>query len=113
MLPSFREKRMTSRSRVFFGGNIVVDSALPKLECHVKNVSRRGACLVLQSDEFMPNQFDLIIRKTNERFHAVVAWNRGRHYGVAYRAHHSPRNWASPSELREALGIPTMQDNDH
>jgi hypothetical protein len=38
--------------------------------------SRAGASIVVLSGEFLPNQFDLFIRKTNERHHAVVTWSR-------------------------------------
>jgi hypothetical protein len=84
MQPNFRERRITKRSRVFFGGEILVDSELPAVECHVKNVSHGGASIVIQSSEFLPNQFDLVIRKTNERRHAMVTWSRGRQFGIAY-----------------------------
>jgi hypothetical protein len=70
MEPGFREKRINARSRVFFGWEILIDSELPAVECHVKNISRGGASIVVQSGEFLPNQFDLFIGKTNERHHA-------------------------------------------
>ena len=106
MQASFREKRITSRSRVFFGGKILVDSELPAVECHVKNVSHGGASIFVQNGEFLPNQFDLVIRKTNERHHAVVTWSRGRQHGIAYRPLASvTRKRLSPSALRQMLNI--------
>jgi PilZ domain len=106
MQTGFREKRITSRSRVFFGGEILVDSDLPPVECHVKNLSHGGASIVVQSGEFLPNQFDLFIRKTNERHQAVVTWSRGRQLGLAYRPHSSfARKWSSPSALRQMVKI--------
>jgi PilZ domain-containing protein len=89
MQPSFRERRVTPRSRVFFGGEILIDSGCPAVECHVKNVSRRGAGIVVPGGEFLPDQIDLVIRKTNERHHAVVTWRNGRQFGIAYRARSS------------------------
>jgi len=47
MKPNFREQRSAMRSRVFFGGEIQVDSQLPVIECHVKNVSQGGASIML------------------------------------------------------------------
>jgi len=106
MQPSFQEKRIAARSRVFFGGEILIDSEIPSVECHVKNVSHGGASIVVQSGEFLPNQFDLVIRKTNERHRAVVTWSRGRQLGMAYRSHSSAlRKWSSPSALRQMLNI--------
>ncbi len=106
MQPGFREKRTAARSRVFFGGEILIDSGLPSVECHVKNISDGGASVVVQSCDFLPNQFDLIIRKTNQRHPAVVTWSRGRQFGVAYRSHSSvAKQWSSPSALRQVLSI--------
>ena len=106
MQAGFREKRITSRSRVFFGAEILVDSDIAPIECHVKNVSHGGASIVVLSGEFLPNQFDLIIIKTNKRHHAVVTWSRGRQFGIAYRPHSTDtRKWSSPSALRQMLNI--------
>jgi len=104
MSASFREKRITPRSRVFFGGEILVDSAIPSVECHVKNVSHGGASIFVLCGEFLPDRFDLVIKKTNQRHHAVVTWSRGRELGVAYQPYSSAsRKWASPSALRRVL----------
>jgi hypothetical protein len=104
MQTGFQEKRITSRSRVFFGGEILVNSELPPVECHVKNLPHGGASIVVQSGEFLPNQFDLVIRKTNERHRAVVTWRRDRQLGIAYRSHSSvTRKWSSPSALRQMV----------
>jgi PilZ domain len=105
MIQDFHDRRSTRRSRVFFGGEILIDAELPPVECHVKNVSNEGASLFVQSADPLPNQFDLFIRKTNERRRAVVTWNNGRQLGVAYRPH-SPREerWSLASMLQKMLG---------
>ncbi len=84
MQASFREKRITKRSRVFLGGEILVDSEPSAIECNVKNISHGGACIVVRSAVFLPNKFDLVVRKTNKRRHAVVTWKRDRQLGIAY-----------------------------
>jgi hypothetical protein len=98
MQHGFQERRITTRSRVFFGGKILIESERPAVECHVKNVSHAGAGIVVPGGEFLPDQFDLVIRKTNERHHAVVTWRNGRHLGIAYRPH-SCVTRKSPSAL--------------
>jgi PilZ domain len=104
--PIFREKRTAPRSRVFFGGEIVFDAELPAVECHIKNVSQTGASVIVQSSGLLPDQFDLIIRKTSEQYNAVVKWSRGRQLGIAYRPRSSRiKKRLSPSELRQALGL--------
>jgi len=105
MNQDFHERRSNPRSRVFFGGEILIDSDLRPVECHVKNVSTAGANVVVQSGDPLPNQFDLIIRKTNERRRAVVTWNNGRQLGVAYRPHSGrEEKWSLASILQKMLG---------
>jgi hypothetical protein len=104
MQTSVREKRITPRSRVFFGGEIRIDAEVPAVECHVKNVSTGGASIVVPSGEFLPQQFDLFIRKTNQQRHAVVTWSRGRQFGIAYRPRSSgDKGLCSSSRLRQIL----------
>jgi hypothetical protein len=104
MLQDFQERRSTPRSRVFFGGEILIDSELLPVECHVKNVSDGGASLFVQSGDLLPNRFDLFIRKTNQRHRAVVTWNNGNRLGVAYRSD-APREekWSLASMLQRML----------
>lgn len=103
MQPIYREKRLTKRSRVFFGGEILIDHDLPSVECHVKNISAGGANIILLSGDLLPSQFDLVIRKTGERHHAVVTWNSGQQVGVAYRRTFTSREASSPRALRQML----------
>jgi hypothetical protein len=79
------EQRRHARSRVFYGAEIVRDADLPPVSCHIKNVSRGGARIVVQSGDLLPSQFYIAIRKTDERRPAIIAWKCGRDYGVAFR----------------------------
>jgi len=104
MNQDFHERRSTPRSRVFFGGEILIDADLRPVECHVKNVSNGGAHVVVQSGDLLPDQFDLIIRKTNQRHRAVVTWNNGRQVGIAYRPSSSrDEKWSLASMLQKML----------
>ncbi len=103
---SFSEKRLRPRSRVFYGGDIIIDRDLSTVECHVKNLSDGGAKIVVLSGDLLPDRFDLIIRKTGKRHHAVVTWSHRREYGVAYRAHDfDRREFASSQALRKTFGL--------
>ena len=105
MISDFHERRSTPRSRVFFGGEILIDAELPPVECHIKNVSNAGANIFVQSKDLLPSQFDLFIRKTNERRRAVVTWNNGRQLGVAYRPEtNTEEKWSLASMLQKMLG---------
>ncbi len=98
------ERRSTPRSRVFFGGEILIDSDLRPVECHVKNVSNAGANVVVQSGQLLPDRFDLIIRKTNQKHRVVVSWSNGRQLGVTYRpSSHSGEKWSLAGMLQKML----------
>ena len=103
----FKEKRRSSRSRVFFGGDISLGAQLPTVECLIKNISFGGASVVVQSDELIPDRFDLLVRKTGERHYAVVKRSNGRQLGLAYVSPtRADRKWTSVSELRKiAAGV--------
>jgi hypothetical protein len=105
MNQDFYERRSAPRSRVFFGGEILIDPDLRPVACHVKNVSVSGANVVVQSGELLPDQFDLIIRKTNQKHRAIVTWSSGRQLGVAYRPHfRGDEKWSLASILQKMLG---------
>jgi hypothetical protein len=80
-----REQRRIQRSRVFFGGEVLIGRDFRPRECHIMNISRCGAYVDVLNDSLLPAEFDLFIRKTNERHRAVVAWRLGRRMGVAFR----------------------------
>jgi len=104
MLQNFHERRSTLRSRVFFGGEILIDSEQLPVECHVKNISEGGASLFVHSSDLLPNQFELFIRKSNERHPVVVMWNNGNRLGVAYRPDTSrEEKWSVASMLQKML----------
>jgi len=110
MEPTFREKRRSPRSRVFLGGELLIGSQFPTVECHVKNISHQGASIVVQSSAQLPDRFDLVIRKTNERHHAVVTRSNGQHLGIAYlSATNANRKWSSPAELRKTFTVPASR----
>ena len=107
MEPTFREKRRSLRSRVFLGGELLIGSQFPAVECHVKNISHQGASIVVQSSTQLPDRFDLVIRKTNERHHAVITRSNGRQLGIAYlSAAKANRKWSSSVELRKMYMAP-------
>ena len=97
----FREKRRSPRSRVFLGGDLLIGPQFPAVDCHIKNISREGASIVVQCSAQLPDRFDLVIRKTNERHHAVITRCEGRQLGIAFiSATNANRKWSSPTELR-------------
>ncbi len=105
MIQDFSDRRSAPRSRVFFGGEILIDSDLRPVECHIKNVSSGGANVVVQSGELLPDQFDLIIRKTNQKHRAVVTWSSGRQLGVTYRPQsRTDEKWSLALMLQKMLG---------
>jgi PilZ domain len=102
MSETFRERRRSTRSRVFLGGELLIGSQFPPVECDIKNISSAGAGIVVQSCAQLPDRFELFIRKTSSRHYAAVTRSNGRQLGVAFlSATNADRKWSSPAELRQ------------
>ena len=107
MISGFSRKAVdASRSRVFFGGEILIDSELRSGRMpHQKCLRWQAPTSSCSPADPLPNQFDLFIRKTNERRRAVVTWSNGRQLGVAYRPHSGgEEKWSLASMLQKMLG---------
>ena len=78
------DRRQESRQPVYLGAAIAFDGKRAGAECIVRNASDSGAKLIVHSNAFVPDEFDLRIplRKMNVRAH--VKWRRTDMIGVAF-----------------------------
>lgn len=77
------ERRGTQRHRTFKGGSISFDR-YAGIECVVRNLSARGACLELDSPGSVPEDFSLIIRPENIRRSCHLVWRAEHRLGVRF-----------------------------
>ena len=77
-------KRRSPRRRVLKGGKISFDFLGTSTDCTVRNLSDTGACLVVESQVGIPNDFDLILEsdRTTKRCH--VEWRTNNKIGVSF-----------------------------
>ena len=77
------ERRGHQRHRTFKGGSISFDR-FAGIECVVRNLSPRGACLELDSPGSVPEDFSLIIRPENVRRSCHLVWRAEHRLGVRF-----------------------------
>ncbi len=82
LVPKMNDKRIVSRHRVFKAGKIVFDGAV--IDCTVRNISRTGAALEVESPVGIPHNFILVIETDRVRRACHVAWRKERRIGVGF-----------------------------
>lgn len=76
------DRRIVSRHRVFKAGKIVFDGAV--IDCTVRNISRTGAALEVESPDGIPHNFILVIETDRVRRACHVVWRKERRMGVVF-----------------------------
>ena len=79
------ERRRAPRQRTLKSGQIVIDPQSPVLECIVRNLSPRGALLLVPSLA-VPDAFELVFSATRTRHRCKVAWRAYDRVGVEFAA---------------------------
>ena len=55
------------------------------IDCTVRNLSLRGACLEVRSSIEVPNAFDLILEASRSKYPCRVVWRQPTRLGVEFR----------------------------
>lgn len=90
------ERRDDHRRRSLLGATIRITSELSTTECIVRDISPRGARLVLSDAVPLPEMFDLRIKARAEDRRVRIVWRRGDALGVTFV---QPRAAAIPVPL--------------
>jgi hypothetical protein len=77
------ENRRSQRQRTLKAGTIAFDLAAG-IDCTVRNVSERGALLEIESPIGIPDNFILVISKSDVKRPCHVAWRSARRIGVSF-----------------------------
>jgi hypothetical protein len=77
--------RRTPRHRVLKGAKISFHQLGTSTACTVRNLSDSGACLLVESQAGIPNDFDLVLDSSKAVKHCRVQWRVGRKIGVSFR----------------------------
>jgi hypothetical protein len=60
------------------------------LPCAILDLSAGGACLLVADAAPLPNEFDLTIDHTGDRWHCKVAWKLRHRVGISFVSDHIP-----------------------
>ena len=76
--------RESARRRTLKGGKIVFSSLFASIDCVVRNLSPGGACLEVESQHGIPDDFDLMVAADGSLRKCLVAWRSGNQIGVTF-----------------------------
>lgn len=79
------ERRKTQRMRTLKAGTIVFNRA-GGIDCRVRNLSPKGACLEVASQVGIPAEFVLVIASDRFRQPCHVVWRNSTKLGVEFSA---------------------------
>ena len=78
------ERRKVPRNRTLKSGKIIIDSKASLLECTVRNLSPKGALLVVASHAGIPASFQLKLDSNQQRHDCRVIWRGKDRLGVEF-----------------------------
>ena len=81
------ENRQSQRRTTLKGGRIVFNAGRSTIDCTVRNLSGRGAKLLVSSVVGIPDTFDLML-DGHSRQPCRVAWRTLKELGVEFRLDH-------------------------
>jgi PilZ domain-containing protein len=76
-------RRKLPRHRVLKGAHITFRSHQATIDCTVRNLSEKGACLKVQSPIGIPDDFDLVLNSKSV-VHCRVTWRKATQIGVEF-----------------------------
>src|SRR5271155_3115592 len=79
------DRRQGGRDRVIFGGTAAVNERGSTMDCVVRNISDRGACVGLDHAANLPEEISLTIPRKGPSFLARMIWRQANKVGLAFR----------------------------
>ncbi|MGE0563856.1 MAG: PilZ domain-containing protein [Pseudolabrys sp.] len=79
------ERRKVQRHRTLKGGHIAFNGSAA-IDCCVRNLSPRGACLDVELSVGVPDSFVLLIDSEHARHTCRVIWREAKRLGVEFAA---------------------------
>ena len=80
------ERRNLGRTRVLKGGKLIFNRSASVIDCTVRNLSNRGACLELVTTLGVPEEFELSFDSFRSVRQCLVKWRTGQKLGVVFAA---------------------------
>jgi hypothetical protein len=84
------DRRQSVRDKVLYGGVAEINES-STMDCVVRNISDRGACIELDQAAQLPEEMNLTIQRKGRSFLARLIWRQANKVGLAFRIMTSDR----------------------
>ena len=80
------EKRSLPRRRALLRGRIEFNNRYSTMDCVIRDITEKGARLVITGDDALPSVFELALPLKSRNHRAEIVWRKGRECGVRFVA---------------------------
>ena len=84
MMADLAEVRRDERVRAFLRARIIFNNQHPSIECTIKNISSKGAKIVLSEALAIPSEFTLDVPQKGRTYRARMVWRGAGAVGVQF-----------------------------
>jgi hypothetical protein len=79
------DRRQSVRDKVIYGGVAEINERGSTMNCVVRNISERGACVEFDRAAKLPEEMNLTIARKGRSFLARLIWRQANKVGLAFR----------------------------
>ena len=80
-----QDRRQDVREKVFLGGVAEINERGSTMDCVVRNLNERGACVEIDETARLPENVNLRIPSKGRSFIAELMWRHANRVGLAFR----------------------------
>jgi len=80
-----QDRRQSARDKVLFGGIAEINERGSTMDCVVRNINERGACVEIDETARLPEKLSLNIPRKGRSFLASMIWRQAGRVGLAFR----------------------------
>ena len=80
-----QDRRQSVRDKVFLGGVAEINERGSTMDCVVRNINTRGACVEVDETTRLPENLSLSIPHRGRSFLARMIWRHANRVGLAFR----------------------------
>jgi hypothetical protein len=96
------DRRRSKRLKSFLQGLVYIDKRRGAMNCVIRDLSDKGARMILSETVAIPDIVSLHIPQKDETYRARVKWRHGDEIGLAFEAADSESEHADAGESRQA-----------
>src|SRR5262249_5426302 len=82
---TMQDRRQSGRDKVYVGGVAEINERGSTMDCVVRNISDRGACVEIDETAKLPEKIHLSIPRKGRLFIADMIWRHANRVGLACR----------------------------